>query len=316
MYKKGESDMAKGIFERFTNHDRFAFPVKIERVTSGRGCEALLIFGSEKTALVDCGMAYCGEKTVANIKKALEGQKNSKGENYTLDYILATHTHYDHIGALPFILDEFSDAKVCGSEKSQYIFTRPGALKVIKSLGEAARDQYDPGSTLDIPVEGLRVDIPMKDGDEISLGEEKVVALNTKGHTDCSMTYILEPVSLMFASESTGVLERDIVNTPILKSYDDCMASLEKCRNYGAEYVVAAHYGILPKEFNDEYWDLFEHNAKEKRKLVKGWYDEGLSDEEVLEKYTEHYWDASRAKEQPREAFIINAKNIVKVLGQ
>lgn len=308
--------MGKSIEDRFKKHDRYAFPIEVTRVTSGKGSESFLLFGSEKAALFDCGMAYCGEKTVENIKKALEGKKNKNGEQYTLDYFFASHTHYDHIGALPYVLEAFPDVKVCGSEKGQYIFTRPGALKVIKSLGEAARNQYDPENKKEIPVDGLRIDIAMKDGDEISLGEEKVIALLTKGHTDCSMTYIIEPYSVMFASESTGVFERGIVNTPILKSYEDSMESLEKCRNYGAKYIVAAHYGILPEDYTEEYWQTFEKNAKEKRTLVKGWYDEGLSDEEVLENYTEKYWDKSKANEQPREAFIINAKNIVKVLGQ
>lgn len=303
------------VLERLKDHDRFDYPIETERVTSGMGCEAIIVFGSEKAALFDCGMAYCAEKTVENIKKALASHKKKDGSPYTIDYIMASHTHYDHIGALPYILREFPDAVVCGSEKGAYIFTRDGAHKVIKNLGQAAKDNYDPDSDFEIITEGLRIDNVMKDGDFISLGDEKVYALETKGHTDCSMTYIIEPLSLMFASESTGVFEDGEVNTPILKSYNDCMESLEKCRNHGAKYVSVAHYGLLPQWFKDEYWNIFEQNATEKRKLVKQWYGEGLSDEEVLEKYTEVYWDKSKAK-QPKDAFMINAKNIVKVLGQ
>lgn len=93
------------------------------------------------------------------------------------------------------------------------------------------------------------------------------------------------------------------------------MVSLEKCRNYGTKYVVAAHYGLIPDWFIDEYWETFEKNANEKRKLCKQWYGEGLSDEEVLIKYTDMYWDPYNTK-QPKEAFMINARNIVKVLGR
>ncbi len=42
--------------------NRFDFPENIVRVTAGNGGEALLILGSEKTVLVDCGMAYCAKK--------------------------------------------------------------------------------------------------------------------------------------------------------------------------------------------------------------------------------------------------------------
>ena len=51
--------------------DRFDFPADMIRVTSSHGGESFLIVGSEKTALYDCGMAYCGESTVPNIEEAL-----------------------------------------------------------------------------------------------------------------------------------------------------------------------------------------------------------------------------------------------------
>src|SRR6056297_1424249 len=97
------------IFKDFNNHDRFTFPDEIKRVTSGKGGESLLIFTKEKTILYDTGMAYCGDKLIENIQQALNGR--------TLDYILISHTHYDHIGALPFILDKWPHALVLGSLK-------------------------------------------------------------------------------------------------------------------------------------------------------------------------------------------------------
>ena len=78
--------------------DRFAFPGKQYRVTAGRGGEAILIIGSEKTAIIDCGMAYCGGDVVKNIKNKLA----EEGRN-TLDFAFLTHSHYDHMGALPYI---------------------------------------------------------------------------------------------------------------------------------------------------------------------------------------------------------------------
>lgn len=60
--------------------DRFAFPGKQYRVTAGRGGEAILIIGSEKTAIIDCGMAYCGGDVVKNIKdKLAEEGRNTAG---------------------------------------------------------------------------------------------------------------------------------------------------------------------------------------------------------------------------------------------
>ena len=41
------------------------------RVTAGHGGEVLLILGEEKTALYDCGMAYCHDRLIKNIEEQL-----------------------------------------------------------------------------------------------------------------------------------------------------------------------------------------------------------------------------------------------------
>ena len=61
--------------------------------------------------MIDCGMAYSAGETISNIKEILNGR--------SLDYILISHTHYDHIGALPYIKKEFPDAVVQACVKDQ-----------------------------------------------------------------------------------------------------------------------------------------------------------------------------------------------------
>ena len=121
--------------------DRFAFPGKQYRVTAGRGGEAILIIGSEKTAIIDCGMAYCGGDVVKNIKDKLA----EEGRN-TLDFAFLTHSHYDHMGALPYIRRAFPEVIVYGSTHCQEILQRPNAKVLMKKLGTAARDLYRPDS--------------------------------------------------------------------------------------------------------------------------------------------------------------------------
>ena len=69
---------------KFEGHDRYGFPDEMERVTAGKGSDAIVVFGSDKAALVDCGMAYCGEAMMRNLKKAIAKRNKSDGSPYTL----------------------------------------------------------------------------------------------------------------------------------------------------------------------------------------------------------------------------------------
>ncbi len=297
------------MYKEFENFDRFAFPKGVSRVTAGQGGEAILIHGSEYTALVDTGMAYCHEGLIKNIEEVLEKEGKSG-----LDYIFISHTHYDHVGAMPYLRDRWPNVKVCGAEKARDVFTRPGALKVIKSLGDSAERLYK-GTDEGVRVDGLFVNVVLEHNQIVSLGEWSIRALATKGHTDCSLTFVLQPYELMFASESTGALEPGpVLHTAILKSYKDSLEALEICRSYGAKQLVSPHYGMIPSSFIDNYWKMFEEEATEKKAYILGLRDKGLTEENIIEKLTNVEWGEQRASLQPKEAFVANATALIKAV--
>ena len=296
----------------FAANDRRALPEGMVWVTAGEGGDSTLVFGSEKTAMMDCGMAYCAKELVANIERELAAHNRN-----TLDYIFLSHTHYDHMGALPYVLDRWPEAKVCASEKAQYIFTRPGALKVIKSMGENAKELYrGAGCDAEIRIDPLRVDIVLAHGDEISLGDKTVVAIETKGHTDCSMSYGIDPDKVLFASESTGVVVPygGYVGSEILKSTEDAFTAADRCEAYGAKVIICPHYGVVPQSFNAVYFESGRQDAMKKKAYIKELYDRGLDFDQMLEEYKNHFLDPTRPLEQPIEAFLENAMNTINVM--
>ena len=261
--------------------DRFDFPADVYRVTAGFGGEALLIAGSEKNALLDCGMAYCGEKMVEKLARRLAENGREK-----LDYIILSHSHYDHMGALPYVRRRFPEAMVCGSRHCRDILRRPNARKLIKELGEAARELYDPESNVEIPVDGLAVNVILEDGDVVSLGNGYLVALETK----------------------------EYVHTRILKDYSDAMESLKKCREYGAKYICLPHFGMLPQYFNERYWEMFEAACREKLGFVGDMVSRSLTEDQMTDEYIKRYWNPALEKVQPVEAYVINARAIIKAM--
>ena len=57
------------------------------------GGDCFFIKGKGSNILVDSGFAFCAEEMINKIKSELKGEK--------LDYILLTHSHYDHAMGVP-----------------------------------------------------------------------------------------------------------------------------------------------------------------------------------------------------------------------
>lgn len=279
----------------------------LKRVTGGYGGEAFLYLGKEKTVLHDCGMACFHEELIKNMELELLGRP--------LDYILLSHTHYDHMGALPYVLERWPEAKVCGSQKAASVFKREGAVNMIVSMGKSAADFYGKNPE-NVHVQGLRVDIVLKDCDEISLGADEVlVAYETKGHTDCSMSYFIKPAGLLFASESTGVLESEKkMHTSVLKSFDESFDAAHRLKNLPIEYLVIPHFGLVGEETKEKYFDWYIDEATAERNLIENCIEQGMSADEIFEEHKKVYWNEVRAKNHPYRAYKMNTEIIIKML--
>ena len=296
---------------------RYDFPDKIVRVTAGKGsAESYLVFAAEKTVLMECGMAYCHRGLTDNIHKALK-EKGRSG----LDYIALSHSHYDHVGALPYVLDEWPDAKVIAAEKARKVFQSEGAKKTItRLLSEAARNYGAEQEPYD--ADKLKVDIVVGDNDVIDLGAgEKLMVLETKGHTDCSLTYVLEPDRIMFSSESTGVIRAEgVITSAILKSYKQAVESAKKCMAYKPDKLITPHYGMMTESEKLSFFIWFLIAAEREKDYILDSFDRSGSVEGAVDLYEKRYWSEDWLEGQPKAAFMENAnatvRNVLKEFGR
>lgn len=280
-------------------NERFSFPECMVNVTAGQGGESLMILGNDRTALYDTGMAYCGEQLVENIREALGKRR--------LDYVILSHSHYDHIGALPNVVSAFPEAVVAGGAYCAHVFTREGAKRTMVRMGKAAAEKYggDPDS---ISADGMEIDLILHEGDTIDLGGRTLTAYEAPGHTKCSMAYMMEPEHILFTSETSCVLHIDGSMEPaILKSYDAAVSTIEKCRKLHPKRLICPHYGMVPDELADGFWDRAEKTVTEERNFILSMLDEDLTMDQMLGKYKEKYYVDERKDEQPLEALLENA---------
>ena len=129
----------------------------------------------------NCYIAYDEDKVAVVIDPGDEGQKLVEAiRNRGLDvrYILLTHGHFDHTGAVMEIKNEFG-AKLCVSGEDAEMLTDP-------QLSLAMRQRWKP--------EDISIDLLLSDGDVIEAGKMRFEVIATPGHSKGSVTYRCENV--------------------------------------------------------------------------------------------------------------------------
>lgn len=94
-----------------------------------------------------------------------------RDNKFTLDWILETHAHADHLTA------------------AQYVKQRLGGNIVIGAGIQAVQQHFVNALNLELPIDGSQFDRLVHQNDSIQLGQSEFVAHPTPGHTDDSMSY-------------------------------------------------------------------------------------------------------------------------------
>ena len=119
-----------------------------------------LITGSKGVALIDTGTGFQSDILMSRISDALNGRN--------LDYIILTHRHYDHVGGVSAVTSMY-DPKIYAS-RSDASPLRAGDSE--STLGTVFGGHIEPMDIIDF-----------NEGDQIDLGEHKLVCIETPGDT-------------------------------------------------------------------------------------------------------------------------------------
>jgi len=264
-----------------------------------KSSEGNLLIGSEYTALFDCGMMFCSAQTIQNVKNALKGR--------SLDFIFMTHTHYDHIGALPFFKNEWNDAHVVTCAAGAEVLLKSTPRRVIRELSIAAAKANNAEFNAQYSDDLFKADITVKDNDIISLGDIKVQTLETPGHTRDSLSFFVPELELLILNETPGVLLPDGKMYPCyLTSYNDTIKSIEKCSRLNYKHLSIPHRGAAGKETDGIFEKALETNNA-CRDFIISMKEKNLSDNEMLDMFFNKYASETLLGYQPKEAFFANA---------
>ncbi|MBQ7703431.1 MAG: MBL fold metallo-hydrolase, partial [Firmicutes bacterium] len=164
----------------------------------------------------------------------------------------------------------------------------------------------------EITSEGMRIDKPLKEGETIDLGDISVQFFEAKGHTDCSALYMVLPMKILFANESMAQIKGPgEIGTSPLKSFNQTIESARKAAALKADTIISMHYGVLPREYNQQYFLDYIDEAQWERDMILRGIRNGLSDQEISDIHDKFYWNEDRALNQPYDAYHLNTMIII-----
>lgn len=126
-------------------------------------------------AIIDPVLDYdaaSGRVSNAGARRILD---HVREQALTVQWLLETHLHADHLSAAAWLKAELGGRLAVGASIVQVQRTFAGLL----NLGE------------DFPCDGSQFDHLFEDGERFSIGELQAQALHTPGHTPACMTYLI-----------------------------------------------------------------------------------------------------------------------------
>ena len=272
----------------------------------GDSSNATWLIKGEKNILYEAGMAYSADKMIENIKRELNGQK--------LDAVMLSHSHYDHAAGLPFVKKEWPDVTVYGSAYAAKILEKPTVRATMRRLSTDAAKAAGLDTLPEYDEEMFRVDVTVKEGDVLEIGDHRIEVFETPGHTKCSVSYLVDEDVLM-ASETIGVFKGGWYMPCYLVGYRMCLDAVEKLRKLPAKRLFISHMGVQSGADLDELWVFIKKKLEETKEEILEIIQTYDSEEKRMQIMKERYHDnVVSESEQPSFAFLLNAAATLKVI--
>ncbi|MBC7080881.1 MAG: MBL fold metallo-hydrolase [Thermoplasmatales archaeon] len=145
----------------------------------GFGFESnVYLIKTEKIAIIDTGTGFYSKNLINQLEKEINMEE--------IDYIILTHEHFDHCGGAKE-LKELSNSKIVAHKNSSYIIEE--GLDISASFFNAIQPKVE-------------IDLKVRGGEEIDLGDIKLKILHTPGHSKGSISIYEEDSKSLFSGDT------------------------------------------------------------------------------------------------------------------
>lgn len=229
--------------------------------------------------------------------------------------ILTLHSHFDHVGLLPYFKRRFPETTIYASARARQIFKKSKATAAINDANRyviEARGMADRCRPFDLAWHGDIDCHAVGEGDRINLGDLDVLIFETPGHSPCSISAYVPQLRLLFPSEAGGLPFNNKIVAYGTSNFSDFEASMSKLEPLPVAYLCSDHYGYV---VGDEARDFIGSSIKEtrwRRRLMEAAYRRTGSVAEAGREMATLFKDENAANLVPWDLFVAAHRSMVK----
>jgi len=187
------------------------------------------------------------------IAPSLEAQFSAMDfEPQKLKYLVISHSHFDHCGAVPYLKRKFPNIQILASAHSEKIFAKEKAVNSIAANNKYIVDKLGLQSEyerLNLKFDGIHVDRVVTEKEIIGLSDDiDVHFLEVPGHTQCSIAAYVPKLKTLFPADAVPppTEDEEAVFFPG-PQYDFGMykQSMARLASLEVEILASEHYGVV-----------------------------------------------------------------------
>ena len=215
---------------------------------------------TSRAAVIDGVADYDPVTGTLSHKSAQEVVDFVKSRNLTVDWVLDTHAHADHLTATPWLREKLGGKSGIG----EHIADIQSYWRKIFDMPYVAAD-------------GTPYDRLFRDGDKFAIGNLEVRVLHTPGHTAADVTYVIGNAAFVgdtLFMPDYGTARTDFPGGDAHTLY----ASIRKILALPDETRIFVGHDYLPDTRKDYRWESTVDEQRRSNKHVH----EGVSEEEFV----------------------------------
>ena len=290
---------------------------------------AYIIQGGRRNLVVEAGLNVMGPDYYGAVKKFL-------GDPASLDLLLLTHGHYDHMGALPYLKRKIPSLDLRAHPSNGILLDKEKIVKAMNFLSQQIFLYYQGSSDQGISSyyrglqERLKEDVaihpvpfgaPLVEGDVIDLGDWSCEVLETPGHTQDHLSFFLPEPGVLFPGEALGnpnAQNENDVKIEFLTSYTGYINSIEKLMNLAprVKIIAMSHLFYYTGDDVPRFMEMAMRDTIQYRKLIESYLDMENGDvEQAISTMLRVEYDEKGNVPMERNAYMANLSAQIKAVA-